>query len=125
MRQGCVRIFDWALVLGAMLVPSLPGAHAVLVRSKPAVRGVVTTPPERVQLWFNEPVEPDFARLSVWSARGVQVDLGNATVAPDDPRLLSVGLRPLAPGRYIVKYRVLSVDGHVVEREFPFTLRAP
>jgi methionine-rich copper-binding protein CopC len=46
-------------------------------------------------------------------------------VATDDPVRLSVGLRPLPAGTYTVRYRVLSVDGHVVEGEFPFTLRAP
>jgi methionine-rich copper-binding protein CopC len=38
---------------------------------------------------------------------------------------LSVSLRPLASRRYVVKYRVLSVDGHVVESAFSFTLRPP
>jgi hypothetical protein len=32
-------------------------------------------------------------------------------------RSLSVGIPPLAPGTYTVRYRVLSVDGHVVESE--------
>jgi methionine-rich copper-binding protein CopC len=36
-----------------------------------------------------------------------------------------VGLRRLTPGTYTVRFRVLSVDGHVVENEFPFTLRGP
>ena len=32
---------------------------------------------------------------------------------------------PLAwsPGIYTVKFRALSVDGHVVESQFPFTVR--
>jgi methionine-rich copper-binding protein CopC len=42
---------------------------------------------------------------------------------PGDPKLLSVGLPALAPGTYTVKYRVLSVDGHVVASQFSFTLR--
>jgi methionine-rich copper-binding protein CopC len=42
---------------------------------------------------------------------------------PEDPKLLSVGLPALVPGTYTVKYRVLSVDGHVVESQFSFTLR--
>jgi copper resistance protein C len=108
-----------------LLVPALAGAHAVLVRSSPAVRGVVSTVPDHVQLWFNEDLEPKFARLSVWSSDGAQVDLGNAAVPPDDTKQLSIGLSLLTPGTYTVKYRVLSVDGHVVEREFQFTLRAP
>jgi copper resistance protein C len=116
----------WFVVgLIVLTVPTLARAHAQLVRSTPAARGVVTAAPDRVQLWFNENLEPAFARVSVWGADGAQVDRGDAAVALDDPKHLSVGLQPLTPGHYTVKYRVLSVDGHVVEREFPFTLRAP
>jgi copper resistance protein C len=118
----------WAWVAVGLIVlsvPTLARAHAQLVRSTPTIRGVLTAAPDRVQLWFNENLEPAFARVSVWSADGAQVDRGDAAVARDDPKQLSVGLKALTPGHYTVKYRVLSVDGHVVEREFPFTLRAP
>jgi methionine-rich copper-binding protein CopC len=33
-----------------------------------------------------------------------------------------VPLFPIGPGRYTVKWRVLSVDSHVVEGEFVFRL---
>jgi len=36
---------------------------------------------------------------------------------------MSVSLPPLAPGRYTVRFRVLSVDGHVVESRFTFTVK--
>jgi methionine-rich copper-binding protein CopC len=52
------------------------------------------------------------------------VDLENAGVATDDPKRLTVGLRPLRPGRYIIRFRVLSVDGHVVEGDVRFEIRA-
>ena len=39
------------------------------------------------------------------------------------PKRLTVGVKPLGRGAYRVRFRVLSVDGHVVESEFPFTLR--
>ena len=38
------------------------------------------------------------------------------------PRLLSVALPPLPGGAYAVRYRVLSVDGHVVEGAYSFTV---
>jgi hypothetical protein len=44
-------------------------------------------------------------------------------VAPEDSKQLSVTLAPLAPGTYTVRYRVLSVDGHVVDSSFTFTVR--
>src|SRR5262249_58623975 len=75
-----------------------------------------------VQLWFNERLEPAYSQMSVWSAAGAQVDRGDARVDPDDARQLRVTLAPLARGAYTVRYRVLSVDGHVVESSFPFTV---
>ena len=113
--------------LAAVLLSSpwaLPAAaHAVLVRSAPAARTTLAEKPDRVQLWFNERLEPAFSSVSVWSAAGTQVDAGDARVAPDDPKRLSVSLLPLPPGTYSVRYRVLSVDGHVVDSSFSFTIR--
>lgn len=97
--------------------------HASLVRSSPGRRAMLTTPPERVQLWFNEAIEPRFSNVTVWDSAGQRVDLRDARVEPDDPTRLTIGLAPLARGSYRVRFRVLSVDGHVVESEFPFTLR--
>jgi copper resistance protein C len=100
-------------------------AHAVLVRSAPAARATVATAPDRVFLWFNERLEPAYSSASVWNATGAQVDKKDARVETDDPKRLSVTLSRLAPGAYTVRYRVLSVDGHIVESSFPFTVRPP
>lgn len=110
-----------ALVLLLAAVPAWP--HAFLVRSSPARRATLTTVPDRVRLWFNEPIEARFSSASVWDAAGRQVDLGDARVEPEDPKRLTLGVKPLGPGTYRVRFRVLSVDGHVVESEYPFTLR--
>ncbi len=106
-----------------LLLPGVAWPHAKLVKSVPARRATVSRTPERVQVWFNERLEAEFSRLSVWDHEGKQVDLGDVKVGPNDPRKLSVGVPPLEPGTYTVKFRVLSVDGHVVEGEFPFTIR--
>jgi copper resistance protein C len=114
----------WISLLGlVLLVPTGVWSHAVLVKSIPAHRAVLSRVPTRVQLWFNERLEAQFCSLSVWNAGGQQVDRGDVHVSPEDPKKLSVGLAALAPGTYTVKYRVLSVDGHIVEQAFSFTLR--
>ena len=107
-----------------LLSPGSAWSHAALVRSSPARRAVLSQSPEQARLWFNESVEPRFSTVSVWDAGGTRVDLENAAVSTDDPKRLSVGLRPLRPGRYIIKFRVLSVDGHVVEGDVRFEIRA-
>ena len=95
----------------------------MLVRSTPPGRATLAEKPDRVQLWFNERLEPAFSSVSVWSSAGTQVDAGDARVGPDDAKRLSVTLPPLPPGAYSVRYRVLSVDGHVVDSSFSFTIR--
>jgi methionine-rich copper-binding protein CopC len=115
-------IVCWMLVVDLWL-PASVGAHAYLVRSSPAARAVVVRPPARAQLWFNERLEPAYSQVSVWNASGQRVDAGDGAVAPDEPVQLSVGLPLLPPGIYTVKYRVLSVDGHLVEAQLTFTVR--
>jgi methionine-rich copper-binding protein CopC len=109
----------------AIVLEPVPGSsHSLLVRSQPGQRSTVTRPPERVQMWFSERLEPAYATASVWSAAGKQVDAGDATVDPNDATLLSVSTPNLGPGRYTVRFRVLSVDGHVVESSYTFTVKA-
>jgi methionine-rich copper-binding protein CopC len=111
------------LVLLLWLAPEAASAHAYLEKAAPAQRAVIFAPPERVQLWFNERLEAAFCALTVTDSAGKTVDRGDMRLAPDNPKLLSVGLQPLTPGVYTVKFRVLSVDGHVVTSQFSFTVR--
>jgi methionine-rich copper-binding protein CopC len=118
----------WAVSMGLLgLVAVMPPApalsHAVLVRAAPPARAILRRPPERVRLWFSEPIEPAFSSASVWSASGTQVDRRDARVDPGDPRQLSVTLPAIDPGTYTVRCRVVSVDGHVFEASFSFTVK--
>jgi methionine-rich copper-binding protein CopC len=114
-------LIGWILLL---VVPSTSGPHAYLVKSSPARRAVLSGAPARVVLWFNERLEAQFSQASVWNTAGQQVDGGDVQVGPDDGKKLSVAIPTLPGGTYTVKYRVLSVDGHIVESQFPFTVRS-
>ena len=117
------RVAMAALSVGLLLVPGPTLAHSLLVRSQPERRATVTRPPEEARLWFSERIEPAYARVSVWDAGGKQVDAGDATVDQADATTLAVRTPGLRAGRYTVRYRVLSVDGHIVESSFDFTIR--
>jgi methionine-rich copper-binding protein CopC len=77
-----------------------------------------------VELWFNERLEPAYSTVAVLDEAGRQVDARDARVGPEDGKRLAVTLPPLVPGSYVVRFRVLSVDGHLVESTFPFTVKA-
>jgi methionine-rich copper-binding protein CopC len=111
------------LLAMSWLVPTQASAHAHLTKSVPAQRATAFEAPPRVQLWFDEGVEAKFCTVSVVDAGGKSVDSGDLQPSPDDRKFLSIGLGRLGAGIYTVKYRVLSVDGHVTESNFPFTIR--
>ncbi|MFM9971132.1 MAG: copper resistance protein CopC [Burkholderiales bacterium] len=98
-------------------------AHAALVKSQPAQRALLTRAPVKIQLWFNERLEARYSTFSLLDSGGKLMDIGAVEVAGDDPKSLAATIKSLSPGRYTVKYRVLSTDGHVVENQFYFTVK--
>lgn len=100
--------------------------HAALTKSVPGNREVLAQSPATIDLKFNEKVEAKFSKVSVEDANGKLAALGTPAVVADDPYALQTPVtEPLTPGRYTVRYRVLSQDGHVIERSFVFTIEAP
>jgi copper resistance protein C len=109
----------FACALGESL---LAGAHAFLDHAAPAVGSVVRTAPTQVRLTFTQRLEPAFSTIRVLDRAQKRVDRGDVGVDPRDAAILQVSLPPLAPGRYRVVWRVLSVDTHVTEGDFTFDL---
>ena len=110
------------LFVVALAHAGLAGAHAFLEHATPPVGSTVSSTPARVSLRFTQRLEPAFSRVQVLDAQGKRVDRDDVQVPADDPTTLAVTLTPLAPGRYVVKWRVLSADTHVTEGDYTFTL---
>jgi len=98
------------------------GAHAFLDHATPAVGSTVHGSPPRVELWFTQELEPAFSTVRVLDQGNHRQDKGDAQVTPGDTARLQVSLPQLAPGRYRVEWRVLSVDTHVTEGDFTFVV---
>lgn len=116
-----------AAVLSVVVVAAMPLAaqsHAGLVKSEPGRRAVLTSAPQQIRLCFNENVEPKFSSVALTGADGKPVELGVPEPAPQEAQCLVAKIvRAIAPGNYTVKYKVLSVDGHVVDYGFTFSVR--
>ncbi|MCC3244136.1 copper resistance protein CopC [Methylocystis sp. WRRC1] len=112
------------LVAGAVAM-SMAGspafAHSFLVEATPSSKDHVATSPKTVKLRFGGGVEPAYSKLTIEGADGKVLATG-AIGVPDKPRELSVESPELAPGKYVVRYRVLSTDGHIVEGNYEFTV---
>ena len=79
--------------------------------------------PERVILRFNSKIERRLSRVTLTTGGGsaVLVSSGDGDGAQEPDRLV-IPLRPLAPGSSVVRYKVLSADGHITEGALRFTI---
>ena len=112
------------IIVFALLGPTTSVfAHSMLVKAEPPRRAVLTKSPSQVRLWFNEKIEGDYASLVVLDAQKQPLTDAKPTLAPDDQKSIVLPLPELAPGKYSIKFRVLSVDGHVVDSTFDFTVK--
>ena len=98
-------------------------AHAQLVKAEPARRAVLDKAPTQVRLWFNEEIEGAYTSLSVLGANKKPVTDAKPEVVSDDPKSVVLPLPDLKPGKYTVKFRVLSVDGHIVDESFNYKVK--
>ena len=112
-----------AALFFSLIAPSALDAHASLVKSVPAQRSVLLRAPAKIQLWFSERLEPRYSWFTVSQENGQPIENLKGQVDSSDAKLLTAALTALPAGRYLVKYRVLSVDGHMVEDQFVFTVR--
>jgi len=92
-------------------------AHAFLDHASPLVGSTVAAAPHEVSLWFTQELEPAFSSVEVNDANGARVDQGKAQVAGN---VMRIGLKPLPPGSYRVRWHALSVDTHKTEGSFSF-----
>lgn len=99
-------------------------AHAMLERAEPAVGARVAAAPARIVLVFSESVEPMLSEIVLKNEADDAVALGKPRADGSKMRLEADIDGALAPGRYHVFWRVVSVDGHRSQGDFSFTVGA-
>ena len=118
------RIVVGTVMVMAVCMPTTAAlAHAALVKAEPPRRAVLAKAPAHVQLWFNEEIENAYASLVVLDAGKNPVTAVKPQLASNDLKSIVLPLPELAPGKYSVKFRVLSLDGHVIQSSFDFTVK--
>lgn len=116
-----MRLLQLVVAVGAAMSLAVAAqAHAFLDHANPAVGSRVGATPTLIRLWFTEPLEPALSSIQVLGPGGEHVEDGPQQVGPDERNRLSVAVKPLAPGRYRVVWRVVSVDTHVTNGDFTF-----
>lgn len=111
------------VAMGLLFISGVSAAaHTMLIASDPAANTTLGAPPASVTLTFNEDLDASFAAVTVLGA-----DQTNWVAAAPQirQRQLHTTLMSSVPaGRYTVRYRVVSGDGHQVTGSFVFNLSA-
>lgn len=99
--------------------------HLKLVRSFPAADTTLATSPDAIRLWLSEPAEVPATKIAVTTEAGAAVATSAITRADTkDAPLVATLVKPVSAGRYLVTWKAMSKDGHVVNGTFHFTVGA-
>jgi len=112
-------------VIGFLAVPLPVFAHAILVKSQPEADSTVTESPKQIDAWFNDKVGSEYKALAVINSAGQRVDNKDAAQETFDHSHLYTTVTDLPPDTYTVRYRVVSIDTHIVTGKFKFTIKKP
>src|SRR5215213_7476232 len=111
-------------ILVVLFASSLPDsfAHPAYLKSTPQASQTVASSPPSVNVFFTEPIELKYSKISVIGPDGSRVDKNDPHNVDGDTATLGVSLPPGIPdGTYTVSTRVLSaVDGHTLDNAFTF-----
>lgn len=124
-RRGRVALILALLAACPPLVTAPAAAHAIILESIPPRDAVLARPPERVVLRFNSQIEKRLARVTLAGEDGRPQPISiasNGALADQQPDRIVIPLRPLPPGQYVIRYKILSADGHVTEGAFRFSV---
>jgi len=111
-----------AIAIGLIAQPA--GAHPSVKSTNPAMDGVNSIPPTQIELNFSEDVIAKFSGLELRDEKSEKITTGVATTDPKDKKRLVVPiLGSLVPGRYTVKWHVVSTDTHRVEGKYSFSVK--
>lgn len=115
------------VLLVSLFIVAPASAHTSLVSSIPSSGAVLNEVPAEVRIKFNEDLllvdDKNPNRIEVINGVGQVVSGMSVVEGPEIFTALDLSFEP--SGEYLVKYRVVSADGHPIEGEYQFTVAAP
>jgi copper resistance protein C len=103
------------------VVPRNAWAHAVLVKSTPSANATVHGGDLPITLKFNSRVDGTRSTLQIAAVGGQAKIL--VIDKQDVPDTLTTHASQLSPGKYVIQWQVLAVDGHITRGQIPFEVK--
>ena len=101
-------------------------AHAKVYKAIPAIGSTITQAPTSVTVFTLENINPNpkLSNLFVYAPSGDLISQGDAKVALNDPRQMSITIKPTGNGVYIVRWITVSAqDGDPDQGAFFFNVQ--
>jgi methionine-rich copper-binding protein CopC len=105
------------LALSLILLAGAARAHAILVFFKIDGQDVV--------LQYNDRIDVNRSRLTLMTPDSSAVVKKLEGAAGNEPAQLKAHIEGVPPGSYVLRWEVLSVDGHISRGDQPLVLPAP
>ena len=108
-----------AVLLGFLFASASARAHAILTHSEPAAGSSLPLGKVLMSFRYNSRIDRARSRLILTRPDHSQAVLQISIDGPPDMLQTSADLT--VPGAYVVRWQVLSVDGHITRGDVPFT----
>ncbi|MCX6457344.1 MAG: copper resistance protein CopC [Actinobacteria bacterium] len=99
-------------------------AHAELIKSFPVANSTLTKAPKYVQLEFGEAIitlkSKNANSIVVLDSKAKKIETSKIAIKKAVARVEFMGT--LKPGKYLVKYRIASADGHILTAQYKFSI---
>ena len=118
-----VVLFTSIFILSTTSLPVF--SHAIMVKSQPEENVTLTNSPKQIDVWFNDKVGNEYKALAVIDSAGNRVDNKDVQQELMDASHIYCTTPTLSSGTYTIRYRVVSIDTHIVTGKFQFTIKTP
>ncbi|MEI7840804.1 MAG: copper resistance CopC family protein [Methylococcaceae bacterium] len=98
-------------------------SHAIMVKSQPEQNAILAVSPKQIDVWFNDKVGGEYKAVAVIDSKGNRVDNKDVQQEMLDGSHLYCTIPNLPADTYTVRYRVVSIDTHIVTGKFQFTIK--
>jgi methionine-rich copper-binding protein CopC len=115
-------IYRFLMAFWLLTTCTISNAEGVLLKSDPKNNAEISDFEGTIKLWFSGNVGERSPSIVVVDANGKRVDNGDARLVLGERHRLTATTKPLSPGAYASRYRVVTEDGLIVSGVLKFTI---
>ena len=129
-KHYCIGLLLSLILSLGLLISTNTGvafAHAKVISATPGINSTVAQTPTTVTVTTAENINPDpkLSNLFVYGPSGELISQENARVSLNNPKQMSVSIKPEKDGVYVVRWTTVSAaDGDPDQGAFVFTVKA-